>query len=121
VTTDHHPFSHFRASLAERGVTCAIDLLSHTGGKVLVAGIVTHRQRPSTAGGTVFLNLEDETGTMNIICSRGFFLRYREAATSPAVVVRGRLERVAEAVTIVAERIENLELAINIGRSRDFR
>jgi error-prone DNA polymerase len=121
VTAALHPFSHFRDSLASRGVLCSTDLLTHPPGKVLVAGIVTHRQRPSTAGGTVFLNLEDESGTMNIICSRGFFLRYREAATSPAVVVRGRLERVAEAVTIVAEHIEHLELPITTGRSRDFR
>ncbi|HWD24343.1 MAG TPA: error-prone DNA polymerase, partial [Acidimicrobiales bacterium] len=80
VTTDHHPFSLFRESLARRGVVRAVDLLVREPGRVLVAGLVTHRQRPGTAGGTVFLNLEDETGTMNIICSRGFFLRYREAA-----------------------------------------
>ncbi len=35
-----------------------------------VAGVVTHRQRPSTADGVTFLNLEDETGLVNVICSR---------------------------------------------------
>jgi error-prone DNA polymerase len=121
VTTDRHPFSLFRASLAERGVTRAVDLLGCEEGRVLVAGVVTHRQRPSTAGGVVFLNLEDETGTLNVICSRGFYLRYREAATSPVVLVRGRLERVAEAVSIVAEHCEALDLPITLARSRDFR
>jgi error-prone DNA polymerase len=121
MTTDHHPFSFVRPALEVRGVTRAVDLLTRPPGRVLVAGIVTHRQRPSTAGGTVFLNLEDETGTMNVICSRGLFTRYREAATSPTVVVRGRLERVAEAVTVVAEHVEHLEMAVPIARSRDFR
>ena len=38
---------------------------------VEVAGVVTHRQQPATAKGTVFLNLEDETGLVNVICTRG--------------------------------------------------
>ena len=38
---------------------------------VEVAGVVTHRQQPATAKGTVFLNLEDETGLVNVICAKG--------------------------------------------------
>ena len=38
---------------------------------VEVAGVVTHRQQPETAKGTVFINLEDETGLINVICSKG--------------------------------------------------
>ena len=64
------------------------------GRRVLVGGIVTHRQRPATAGGVTFLNLEDETGMLNVTCSPGLWQRYRRVArTSPALVVRGRLER----------------------------
>ena len=37
----------------------------------MVGGVVTHRQRPATAGGTTFLNLEDETGLINVIVSKG--------------------------------------------------
>ena len=33
--------------------------------------MVTHRQRPATAGGITFVNLEDETGLINVICSKG--------------------------------------------------
>ena len=40
---------------------------------MLVGGVVTHRQRPATASGTVFLNLEDETGLVNVICSAGLW------------------------------------------------
>ncbi len=46
-------------------------------GRVRVAGVVTHRQRPGTAGGVTFLNLEDETGMLNVICTVGVWRRYR--------------------------------------------
>ena len=64
------------------------------GSRIRVGGIVTHRQRPATAGGVTFLNLEDETGMLNVICSPGLWQRYRRVArTSAALLVRGRLER----------------------------
>ena len=50
------------------------------GRRVLVGGIVTHRQRPATAGGITFLNLEDETGMLNVICSPGLWQRFRRVA-----------------------------------------
>ncbi|HXP32478.1 MAG TPA: OB-fold nucleic acid binding domain-containing protein, partial [Acidimicrobiales bacterium] len=89
--------------------------------RVLVAGVVTHRQRPATAQGITFLNLEDETGLVNVICSREVWAHHRRVARSaPALVVRGRLERSDGVVNVVADRLEALALA---GRttSRDFR
>jgi len=47
---------------------------------VAVAGVVTHRQRPGTAGGVTFLSLEDETGLMNVICTAGVWQRFRTVA-----------------------------------------
>jgi error-prone DNA polymerase len=84
--------------------------------------VVTHRQRPATAGGTTFLNLEDETGLINVICSKGFWARYRSLArTAPALVVRGRLEKTPEGVVnVVAERLEPLPVPATTA-SRDFR
>ena len=67
---------------------------SSTGGEVLVGGVVTHRQRPATAAGITFMNLEDETGLINVICSGA-----AGPATGgwpgarPAMLVRGRLRR----------------------------
>ncbi|MDA8392467.1 MAG: error-prone DNA polymerase, partial [Actinomycetota bacterium] len=88
--------------------------------RVAVAGVVTHRQRPETARGMTFVNLEDETGLVNVVCSKGVWARYRRVAQSaPAMVVRGRLESVEGVVNVVAERIEHLELAA-VTRSRDF-
>ena len=126
VNTGRHPMEHLRQSLAGRNVRTAISLIEGDDDavKVLVAGVVTHRQRPSTAGGTVFLNLEDETGVLNVICSRGLWVRYRAEAGAAALVVSGRLERSGgggEAVAVVAERLEALEVPLALARSRDFR
>jgi error-prone DNA polymerase len=86
-----------------------------------VAGVVTHRQRPATASGITFLNLEDETGLLNVICSVGVWGRYRRVAReAAAMVVRGILERSEEGiVNVVADRFENLPLKART-TSRNF-
>ena len=87
-----------------------------------VAGIVTHRQQPDTAKGVVFVNLEDETGLLNVICTADVWRRFRKVARmSPALVVRGMLERYQGVINVVASRIEELPLtAADMVRSRDF-
>ena len=97
---------------------------AETDGKVLVGGVVTHRQRPESAKGTVFLNLEDETGMVNVICSPGAWERWRAVARgAPALLVRGRIERVDGVVGVVAEKIVPLDLGPDpvVQGSRDFR
>jgi DNA polymerase III alpha subunit len=92
-----------------------------TGRRVRVGGIVTHRQRPATAGGVTFLNLEDETGMLNVICSPGLWQRYRRVArTSTALVVRGRLEKHEGVTNLVADRLDAITAPVN-PTSRDFR
>ena len=82
---------------------------------------MTHRQRPATAGGTTFLNLEDETGLINIVVSKGCWIRHRSVAGSAAaLVVHGRLERNEGVVNVIAERMEPLAID-GSPRSRDFR
>ena len=89
--------------------------------QVLVAGIVTHRQRPATAGGTLFINLEDETGLINVVVSKGCWTAYRRVARSaPAMLVRGRLERSEGVTNVIADRLEALPLGAPT-KSRDFR
>ncbi len=122
VAADGHPTVFLRASLNELGVVRACDLPKTThGDKVLVGGVVTHRQRPATASGTTFLGLEDETGLINVVVSVGCWARYRRAARgAPALLIRGRVERQEAVVNIVAEKLEPLP----VGRapaSRDFR
>jgi error-prone DNA polymerase len=92
------------------------------GSRVTVGGVVTHRQRPSTAGGTIFMNLEDETGMVNVICSPGAWASHRRVARlSPGLIVTGRLERSDGAVAVVVHRLAPLDLGLTSGRSRDFR
>jgi error-prone DNA polymerase len=122
LSPTHHLTEFARERLAERGVTTSIRLWDvEPGTKVSVAGIVTHRQRPATAQGTTFLNLEDETGLINVVVSKGVWARYRRVArAAPAMLVRGRLERSEGVVNVVAERLEELNLATPT-KSRDFR
>jgi len=83
--------------------------------------VVTHRQAPESAHGAVFLNLEDETGMVNIVCSRGAWVRWKPVARAcPALLVRGRVERSEGSMTLVAERFEPLPLG-PVPASRDFR
>ena len=91
------------------------------GDRVLIAGAVTHRQRPGTAQGVTFVNLEDETGMVNVLCTPGVWARHRKLAnTAPALLVRGQVQNASGAVTVVAERLGRISLAVG-SRSRDFR
>ncbi len=122
VSPDGHPTRFVRAHLDRLGAIPANRLLdAEPGGRVWVGGVVTHRQRPATAQGTTFINLEDETGLINVICSKGCWARYRRVARgAPALLVRGRLERSEGVVNIIAERIEPLPVGAAVP-SRDFR
>lgn len=123
LSADDHPLTHFRSALDARGVITSRELRTfETGRRIEVAGLVTHRQRPATASGITFLNLEDEHGLMNIICSVGVWNRYRRVAReSPALIVRGMLERSVEGVTnVVADGFTDLRVGV-AHASRDFR
>ena len=122
VSPDTHPVQFLRADLEAMGVTPAAALLSlRDGSRVLIAGAVTHRQRPGTARGVTFLNIEDETGMVNVLCVPGLWTRYRTLAlTARALLIRGQLQNATGAVTVLAERLAPLSLAVG-SRSRDFR
>lgn len=123
VSTDDHPMTHFRSALRERGVLTSVDLQQHESGRrIEVAGLVTHRQRPATASGITFVNLEDESGLVNIVCSTGVWNRYRRVARdSPALIIRGILERSSEGViNVLADAFEDLRTGLSHS-SRDFR
>jgi len=123
VSTDDHPMTHYRSGLDARGVLTSRELREHESGRrVEVAGLVTHRQRPATASGVTFINLEDEHGLVNVICSVGVWNRHRRVVRdAPALIVRGMLERSVEGVTnLLADRFEDLRVGIQ-HHSRDFR
>lgn len=122
VSPGDHPMRHVRSDLTGRGIR-SIDELQRveSGTRIQVAGVVTHRQRPATASGITFLNIEDETGLLNVICSVGVWGRYRRIAReAAAMVVRGILERSEEGVVnVVADRFETLPLKART-TSRNF-
>ena len=122
VTPDATALELLRPDLDERGITTAAGLAQHQGSKVVVAGVVTHRQHPETAHGAVFINLEDETGHVNVVFSVGCWARWRSVARgAAALAVHGRLERGQGAINVVAERVEALALGAPAPASRDFR
>ena len=122
VSPDTYPTQFLRADLDALGVVPADQLLAVPDGtRVLVAGAVTHRQRPATAQGVTFMNLEDETGMVNILCSRGVWGRHRKLAqTASALVIRGIVQNASGAVTVVADRMSRIDMRVS-SRSRDFR
>jgi error-prone DNA polymerase len=90
--------------------------------RVMVAGVVTHRQHPETARGAVFVNLEDETGHVNVVFSRGAWARWKAVARhAPVLLIRGRLELGQGTVNLTAERVEALTVGTAVPASRDFR
>jgi len=124
ISADGHPTKFLRERLDAQGVVTSEGLRSlRSGDRAIVAGVVTHRQRPMTAQGTTFLNLEDETGLINIVVSKGCWNRYRRVAREASgLVITGRVEASEGVINVVAERLVPLLLpASTIHASRDFR
>jgi len=112
-----------REQLEAMGVIVASDLAGcRDGDRVSVAGVVTHRQHPETARGAVFVNLEDETGHVNVVFSRGAWARWKAVARhAPVLLIRGRLQLGQGTVSLSAERVDALRVATAVPASRDFR
>jgi error-prone DNA polymerase len=114
ASADGHPVEHVRPALRHIGAVPAAELsgLAH-GCEIIVGGLVTHRQRPPTAGGVLFLSLEDETGLINVVCNRPVWELHRRTALDRAgLLIHGRLERNHGAINVVATRISPLRVAV---------
>ncbi|GAA0897634.1 error-prone DNA polymerase [Virgisporangium aurantiacum] len=122
LSPDAHPVQFVREHLTAGGVLSIQDLtgIGH-GRRVHVGGIVTHRQRPATAGGVTVINLEDETGMLNVTCTPGLWLRFRKVVRlSNALVIRGILENVEGVLNLRADHVQALAMPTR-SASRDFR
>jgi DNA polymerase III alpha subunit len=92
------------------------------GARVTVAGLVLVRQRPGTAKGVIFVTLEDETGTCNVVVWAKIYERFRRAVIAGRLLrVTGRLQREAGVVHVVAEQIEDLSPMLDHLLRPDFR
>lgn len=119
-----HPVALLRPRLGEARARSAAEIrASRSGRHVRAAGIVTCRQHPSTAKGTTFVTLEDETGFVNVVVWESVAARYRKALVlSRFMFVSGKIERQGSVVHLIAEQlIDRTELLGALATSsRDF-
>ena len=122
LTLGPHPMAFRRGTLGRMGVSRAADLAAFRHGAwVTVAGAVVVRQRPGTAKGFVFLNLEDETGLVNVIVRPALFHRHRLALVNePFLVIEGTLQRQDNVTSVRAERLAPLRHRLASVPSHDF-
>jgi error-prone DNA polymerase len=126
ISTTGHPMARWRRRLARVGALDSQALAQCRGGeRVLVAGLVSVRQQPSTAKGTVFLLLEDEVGMLNVIVPRELVTPNREAVRHATfLAVYGRAERDGPLVNVVARAFKAFDQAQGkeriVHRSHDF-
>ena len=118
-----HPMEHLRERLRKAGVVGSCDLPDLADGqRILVAGLVTVRQRPESAKGTLFLLLEDEWGFINVIVSRTLVERYGDIVKfAPFMVVEGKFERDGGVMNVVGRRFKELDGGKLVHGSHDFR
>ena len=124
LSLDGHPLALLRPQLAGRRIIGSRELQQRGhGSNVHVAGLVTQRQRPATANGTVFVTLEDEHGMVNVIVWPGLATRRRLALLqSRLLAVRGRWERIDGVAHLVAGDLHDLSDLLGSLQvpSRDF-
>lgn len=96
----------------------AHDRLGQARGRVTVTGLVITRQRPGTASGVIFLTLEDETRTANIVVWKKIYETFRKAVIAARLIrVTGRIERDGPVTHLISERVEDVShLLATLGR-----
>ncbi|MGI8545917.1 MAG: DNA polymerase III subunit alpha [Gemmatimonadaceae bacterium] len=106
-----HPMQHLRDRLRGAGVTASEDLERlRDGARVVVAGLVTVRQRPVTAKGTIFLLLEDEWGFINIVVPKKIAEQYTDIVKfAQFVILEGKFERDGAVMNVVGQRFKQLD------------
>jgi len=110
MTLDEHPMALMRADL-DAAILRSTELEeAENGGIVEVAGMVVARQRPETANGIVFMLLEDERGTVNLVVPPPVYERCRAAVRAASLVqARGKLERHEGTTNVVVSEVIELE------------
>lgn len=133
LSVHDHPLWHLRTALTRRGVVRATELARrHRGAAVVVAGLVTCRQQPMTAGGVLFLTLEDETGMMNLVVWPAVYRQFQGLLRRATMLLaEGKLERdggtavtepKGDVLHVIVRRLESLTFEAGTVRApvRDF-
>jgi error-prone DNA polymerase len=120
MTLDEHPIGLMREDL-DRSILLSAELeQAENGETVEVAGMVVARQRPGTAKGIVFMLLEDERGTVNLVVPKAVYERCRAAVrAAPLVRARGRLERHEGTTNVVVGEVSIPKASARRGRAGD--
>ena len=121
LSIKRHPIAFLRERLAQRGVRPAEELARlPDGARVAVAGLVLVRQRPGTAREVVFVTLEDETGTANLVVFPSVREKWRrDLLTARLMICRGKVQAEDGVVHVIAEKVEALnEWLEEVGRAR---
>jgi error-prone DNA polymerase len=118
-----HPLELLRPHLPGETISCRELEDAPGGAEVAVAGLAVARQRPATANGVVFMLLEDEVGTVNLVVAPPVYERFRPLVRGePLVLARGRLERVGRNMNLVVSELETLAtLARRVAHDTDVR
>jgi error-prone DNA polymerase len=125
LTLRRHPLALLRPLLGKRRLSSAAELRHYPHGRLARAcGIVTGRQRPGTAKGTIFVTLEDETGYINVVCWASMIEQFRrEILASRLMTVYGVWETDGKVAHLIAKRVVDdsaLLGRLETPRSRDF-
>ncbi len=109
LSLKHHPVALLRRRLDDRGVLPAKDLDGlNDGNRTVVAGIVLTRQRPGK-GIVMFVTLEDETGTANLVVFPSIYENQRrDTLTARLMMCRGKVQKVDGVIHVIAERVTSL-------------
>ena len=124
LSLGRNPLALLRSELQRQGFVTAEDLrdmAEHD--PVRIAGLVITRQRPGSAGGVIFVTLEDETGYVNLIVWPQVAERQRRALLgSRLLAVRGRIQRQGDVLHVIVSRAEDRSAALGTltVHSRDF-
>jgi len=112
LTTRSHPMALLRGRMPPGAVTSLdLETLPHAA-RVRVGGLVVARQRPGTANGIVFILLEDEHGTINLIVPAQVYERHRLIVrTEPLMLIEGKLEKLPAAggaINVLVDKVGSI-------------
>ena len=121
LTLRPHPLAFLRADLARSGYRPASDLtVAGNRERIAIAGLVLVRQRPGSAKGVLFVTLEDELGTANLVVWPSLFAKSRRTILTASLLgCEGEVQRVGEVIHLVAHRVFDLSHLLRRVGDRD--
>ncbi|MBS1028618.1 MULTISPECIES: error-prone DNA polymerase [Gluconobacter] len=126
LSLNGHPVAFLREGLRKEGIVRCGDLpYLRDGRRIQLTGLVLMRQRPGTANGTMFVTIEDETGTANLIVWKDVQEKHRlPLLASRLLACKGRLQKEGDVIHVVVLSLEDrtpLLQGSELLKARDFR